>query len=127
MVSVVVEVQNPFDTTSGKYPLLPGAFVEVSIIGNIVTNIAVIPRDALREGNNVWLVNNDRLHIKKLDVARADTQYAYITEGIEDGSLLVISSLEFAVDEMMVRLQADTNSLLLTQLDTNLPLETGID
>jgi RND family efflux transporter MFP subunit len=119
MLPVVVEVTKPFDTTSGRYPLLPGAFVEVSIIGNVVKNVAVIPRDALREGNNVWLVNNDQLHVKELNVARADTEHAYITNGIEDGALLVTSSLEFAVDGMKVRLQADTNSPQITQSDTN--------
>ncbi|MHC4131393.1 MAG: efflux RND transporter periplasmic adaptor subunit [Planctomycetota bacterium] len=127
MISVVVEVPDPFDTAGRKYPLLPGAFVEVSIIGNIVKNAAVIPRDALREGDNVWLVNNDRLHVKKLNVARADNEYAYVTDGIEDGALLVISSLEFAIDGMMVRLQADTNSQQITQSDTNFPSETGVD
>ncbi|MHC5077338.1 MAG: hypothetical protein ACYTFM_13065, partial [Planctomycetota bacterium] len=97
------------------------------IIGNVVKNIAVIPRDALREGDNVWLVNNDRLHVKKLNVARADTEYAYITDGIEDGALLVTSSLEYAIDGMMVRLHADINLPQITQLDTNISSETRID
>jgi RND family efflux transporter MFP subunit len=127
MVSVVVEVPNPFDMTSGEYPLLPGVYVEVSIIGNVLKNTAVIPRDALHEGNYVWLVNNERLHIKKLNVARADTEYAYVTDGIQDGTLLVISSLELAIDGMMIRLQTDINSPQITQSDINLPSNTEVD
>jgi len=125
MLSVVVEVPNPLDTTGGKYPLLPGTFVEVSIIGNVLKNAAVIPRDALREGNNVWLVNDGKLHIKELKVARADTEYAYVTDGIKDDSLFVVSTLDLATDGMEVRVQTDVNSPQINQFNATLSSEAG--
>ncbi len=127
MVSVVVEVPNPFDTNGEKIALLPGTFVEVSIKGNVLKDTAVIPRDALRQGNRVWVVNDERLHIQSLTIARADTDFAYVTDGIKDGTLIVVSSLDLATEGMKVRIQQDQPQTQFSQLDVNHPANTEIE
>lgn len=116
MVSVVVEVLNPFDTSGGKPPLLPGAFVEVFIEGKILNNAVAVPRDAIHAGNKVWLVNDNRLHIQSLDIVRADKDYAYTRSGVDDKAMIVLSSLDTAVDGMKVRTQIE-NAEIISQLD----------
>jgi RND family efflux transporter MFP subunit len=106
MVFVVVEVSNPLQVSDGRPPLLPGVFAEVLIEGKTLASAVAVPRDAIREGNQVWLVNGDHLHIQPLDVVRADKDYAYIVSGVQDGALAVTSSLDAVVDGMEVRLQA---------------------
>ncbi len=108
MVTVVIEVANPFDTSGGRPPLLSGVFAEVLIEGNILKNAIAVPRDAIREGNRVWVVNEGRLHIRTLEIARADKDFAYITSGLDDGAEIVVSSLDAVVDGMAVRTQADS-------------------
>ena len=124
MVSVVVEVPKPFDISGGRPPLLPGVFAEVLIKGIVLKNAVMVPRDAVREGNKVWLVNDDRLHIQTLDIARADKDFAYTTSGLEDGAMIVISSLDVVVDGMAVRTQAN-NTIQDAQAtqDTNEPAQ----
>jgi RND family efflux transporter MFP subunit len=107
MVSVVVEVPKPFDTSAGKPPLLPGAFVEVFIEGKVLKSAVAVPRDAIHGGNNVWLVNDEVLHIHALDIARADKDFAYVASGIDDGATVVVSSLDAVMEGMKVRTQAE--------------------
>ncbi|MHC4430990.1 MAG: efflux RND transporter periplasmic adaptor subunit [Planctomycetota bacterium] len=107
MVSVVVEVANPFDTSGGNPPLLPGVFADVLIEGKVLKNAVAVPRDAVRESNKVWAVNDNRLHIRTLEIARADKEFAYAISGLEEGALIVVSSLDMVTEGMAVRTQAD--------------------
>jgi len=107
MVSVVVEVTDPFDTSGGKPPLLPGVFAEVLIEGKVLSNAVAVPRDAVRESNKVWAVNDNRLHIKTLEIARTDKEFAYAISGLEGASQIVVSSLDMVTEGMAVRTQAD--------------------
>jgi len=103
MVPVVVEVPRPLDACDGRPPLLPGAFVKVLIAGKTLKNAVAVPRDAIRDQNSVWLVNDNRLHITALDIVRADKEFAYVTEGIPDGAAIVTSALDAVVEGMTVR------------------------
>ncbi|MBN2183033.1 MAG: efflux RND transporter periplasmic adaptor subunit [Sedimentisphaerales bacterium] len=106
MISVIVDVPDPFDVSKGGPPLLPGLFVEVSIHGKTLNNVAAIPRDAMREGNKVWLVEDNVLRIQFVDVIRADKDFAYIASGIDDKANVVTSSMDVAVDGMKIRTEA---------------------
>jgi len=107
MVSVVVEVPKPFDTSDGKPPLLPGAFVEVFIEGKTLKNAVAVPRDVLHDSNRVWLVNDGRLHIQPLDIVRADKDFAYALSGVGDKAMIVLSTLDTVVEGMQVRTQIE--------------------
>ncbi len=107
MISVVVEVPNPFGVYNSRPPLLPGVFAEVMIQGRSFRNAVAVPRDAIREGSKIWLVNDNRLHIRTLKIARTDKDFAYTTDGLEDGSQIITSSLDVVVDGMQVRTHRD--------------------
>jgi RND family efflux transporter MFP subunit len=105
-ISVVVEVPDPFKVSEGGSPLLPGLFVDVLIQGKTLHNAVAIPRDAMREGNKVWLVKDNLLRIQSLDVVRSDKDFTYVVTGIEDKANIVTSSLDVAVDGMKIRTEA---------------------
>ncbi len=109
MISVVVEVPEPFKVAEGKAPLLPGIFAEVSIQGKTLHSAIAIPRDAIRQGNKVWVVNDNHLNIKTLQIVRSDKDYAYIASGIDDQVNVIISSLDVAIDGMEVRTEFGSN------------------
>lgn len=108
MVPVVVEVPRPLDTSEGKPPLFPGAFVKVLIAGRTLENAVAVPRDAIRGQERVWLVNDDRLHVVSLDIVRADNEFAYVISGVPDGASIVTSALDAVVDGMAVRIPRET-------------------
>jgi len=95
------------ELSDGKPPLLPGAFVKVQIVGRMLQGAVAVPRDAIHDGNQLWLVENDTLHIKEINIVRADKDFAYVTEGIPDDALIVVSSLDTVVEGMQVRMQDD--------------------
>jgi RND family efflux transporter MFP subunit len=106
LISVVIEVPEPFDTSGGRNALLPGMFVEVFIKGKELKNAAAVPRNAIRSSNEVWLVNDGRLHIQPLEIVRSDKDFAYAVSGVDDGATIVLSSLDMATEGMKVRVQA---------------------
>jgi len=106
-VSVVVEVPEPFKNTGNKPALMPGMFVDVSIKGRVLKDAIAIPRMAVHNRNQIWVINDDRLYIKDIDVVRMDDEFAYVTGSLEDGSVIITSALDVVVDGMSVRLEAD--------------------
>lgn len=103
MVSVVVEVPQPFRDADGRPPLVPGMFVELHIKGKVLRNALKVPRYAIHSGNQVWVINKDRLLIKQVHIARQDQEYAYVVSGLTDNPTIVVSPLEAVTDGMLVR------------------------
>ncbi|MHC4644654.1 MAG: efflux RND transporter periplasmic adaptor subunit [Planctomycetota bacterium] len=102
-VSVVVEVPEPFKNSDSRPPLLPGTFVEVIIEGKTLKNAVAVPRDAVRNANEVWVVEDGRLYVRPLSIVRTDKDFAYAVSGVGDRASIVVSSLDVVVDAMAVR------------------------
>ncbi len=101
MINVVVRVEKPY---AKKPPLPVGLFVIVEIEGRTVPDAAVIPRSALHQGDVVWVVDNEgRLRFREVDVARVQGDEVMVQDGLEDGEMVVITSLEAVTDGMAVR------------------------
>ncbi|MHC4417971.1 MAG: efflux RND transporter periplasmic adaptor subunit, partial [Planctomycetota bacterium] len=103
MVSVVVEVSEPFKGANGRPPLVPGMFVELLIKGKTLEQAIAVPRHAIHDGNRAWVVRDGRLHIEELRIVREDKDYTYVVSGLEDGAVIVLSSLDTVTDGMRVR------------------------
>ncbi|MBN1796570.1 MAG: efflux RND transporter periplasmic adaptor subunit [Sedimentisphaerales bacterium] len=106
LVYIVVEVPEPFKSET---TLLPGTFVETQIQGDILKNAFAIPRNSLHNKNEVWIVNDNKLHITTLNIVRDDKDFAYTTSTLTDGDLIITSSLDAVVDGMTVRISQDEN------------------
>ena len=111
MISVVVEVPKPFERSNGRPPLLPGVFAEVLIQGKMLENALAVPRDAVHEGNKVWAVKDDLLHIQSLDIVRADKDFAYATARPDQNATIVTSSLDSVMEGMKVRTQPERTTV----------------
>ena len=110
LISVVVEVSDPFKSADSTPPLLPGMFVEVLIDGKILRNAIAVPRDAIRNNNEVWVAKDGQLHIQLLEIVRADRDFAYADSGLDDGDMIIVSSLDAVIEEMKVRIQGEPES-----------------
>lgn len=110
LISVVVEVSEPFKDSDSTPPLLPGMFVEVLIEGNILENAIAVPRDAMHNNNEVWMVKDDQLYIRPLKIVRADKDFAYADSGLDDGDMIIVSSLDTVTEQMKVRIQTESET-----------------
>ncbi|MBW8000950.1 MAG: efflux RND transporter periplasmic adaptor subunit [Planctomycetes bacterium] len=103
LVSVIIEVTKPFDNIDNKPDLLPGMFVEIFIEGKVLKNVFAVPRNALHERDKLWIIENEKLRIIKLDIVRFDDDYAYTTSSLNGNVTIVVSSLDIAADGMKIR------------------------
>ena len=105
-VTVVARVAEPYARSGDgtRPPLAVGLFVDVEIEGRLLQSAVVLPRLALREGNHVYVVDDDnRLHSRAVEVLREDRDEVVITEGLSAGERVNLSPLRGAVDGMKVR------------------------
>jgi len=107
MVSVVVEVPEPFSKIDNRPPLMPGMFVEVRIKGKTLRKALRIPRKAVHNRNQLWVVRDNHLYIKTLDIVRTDRDFVYVVSGIKDKTVIVTSALDTATNGMKIRTEKD--------------------
>jgi len=103
MVRVVVEVIDPFDAGHGV-PLVPGMFVDVEIEGRPLSGVRPVPRHAIRTDRTVWVVEEGKLRIRPVTIARFDREHAYVSDGLGEGDRVITSSLDVVTDGMQVRI-----------------------
>lgn len=101
MINAIVRVDNKFG--DGHPPLPIGLFVAASIKGRTVDNIVSLPRAALRNQNQVLIVDkNNRLRYRSVEVMRFEKDKVIISAGLEDGEVVSISLIQTVVDGMRV-------------------------
>ncbi len=107
LARVVVQVRNPFTNRDPLHPVLHvGSFVTVIIEGREVVDAIPLPRRALRENNRVWVATGDStLDFRKVELYRLTPDEALVSEGLEDGEHVVLTSISAAAPGMKLRLQ----------------------
>ena len=108
MVDVVIRVDKPYAT---RPPLVAGLFVAVEIQGRTLENATVIPREALRADDTVWVVDqHGQLTFRAVEVARMTTTSAIIKGGLNNGEMVVLTTLKAVTDGMQVRVIKDSGN-----------------
>ncbi|MCY3971722.1 MAG: efflux RND transporter periplasmic adaptor subunit [Acidobacteria bacterium] len=91
------------DPGAGGPPLLVGKFVDVELEGIAPDAWFRIRRPALRTGNEVWAVRNDRLRIVPVEILQRLDDDVYVTGGLEAGEQVVVGGIQVGTDGMEVR------------------------
>ena len=101
---VVAQVDDPYGRgPEGRPPLRIGQFVQAEIQGRTLDPAYVLPRAALREGDEVLIVGADnRLERRSVTVAWTDDQQAVITEGLTAGEIVNVTPLAVAASGTVV-------------------------
>ena len=88
---------------AGEMPLPVGLFVEARIQGISMDDAIVLPRAALREDDQVLVVDTeDRLRFRRVDAVRLDSNRVLVREGLSAGERVCISPVATPVDGMFV-------------------------
>jgi RND family efflux transporter MFP subunit len=106
MVYAIARVDPGEMGTDGE-PVLPppvGLFVQAEIDGLAKQNVVVLPRSAIRNGDQVLIVDTEnRLHFRTVEILRVYRDDAFITGGLQAGELVSISALQTVVEGMRVQ------------------------
>lgn len=112
MARVVISVEDPLALRGGseqKLPLLLGSYVEVRIDAGELKNALRIPRESLREGNQIWVVGSDNLlKVLPAEVLWLEKETVLIANNLENDQQLVVSDLRVALPDMKVSPQPTT-------------------
>lgn len=99
MVQVIAKITNDDQVA----PLSVGLFVKAEIQGLLVEDVVVLPRIALRNDNQVLVVDQeDRLYFREIDPLRLYQDELFVRGGLAAGERVCISPLQTAVDGMPV-------------------------
>jgi hypothetical protein len=111
MARLLLEVDDPLgllEEDKKRPMLLIGEYVRVLIEGEELDNVYQIPRPALRNDNEVWLVDDkSRLVIEKVKTVWRDKDSVMVQDGFKPGELLVVSDLAVPVAGMAVRIESE--------------------
>ncbi len=112
-IDIVVRVPDPFsdgrpadgDSEVGTAPpLLVGQFAQVAIEGMEPEQYFVVPRRALRPGNEVWALGADgRVTIVAVDVLQEPDEKIYVIGDLADGQSVIVAGTTVATEGMEVR------------------------
>ncbi len=105
MVHAVAQVRDPYGRSEDpkRPPLAVGMYVTAEILGDTATQVAIIPRAALRGEGHVWVLDEeDRLRRRAVEVLRLAGGDAVIGSGLISGERVVLSSLDFVTEGMLV-------------------------
>ena len=93
----IAEVFDPYGKgiSEDGIPLPPGLFVDAAVNGKKFEDVIVLPRDALRPDNEIYIVDDKgKAEIRKTTVLDTNAEEAYITSGVAIGELAILSPME---------------------------------
>jgi hypothetical protein len=115
MAKLLAEIFDPLalqNSTKVQPELLLGSYVRVEIAGAELPHAAVIERDLVHDGNQVWVMDDQgTLDIRTVDIAFRGKEKVLVTAGISEGELLITSNLPSPVQGMSLRLK-DTEATM---------------
>jgi len=81
-----------------------GLFVEAEIEGVLLEEVCVLPRGAVRDGGELYVLDaEDRLRFVDFELVRSERDLVVVRVPLEEGTRVVISPLEVATEGMLVR------------------------
>ena len=112
-IDVVVRVPDPFSPgqaiegdseTGAAPPLLVGQFVQIAIDGLELADYFILPRRALRPGDEVWTIAADgRAQIVAVEVLQETDEQLYVLGDLIEGQLVIVAGITVATNGMEVR------------------------
>lgn len=109
-VGVIVRVESAYSSAElgRRPPLTKGMFVEVTLSANPVSGV-IIPRSALRDGRVMTVDDNSRLISKPMTAKLVQGNVALISEGLEAGAQIVVSTPVPRMEGMLLQLHPDND------------------
>ncbi|MCS5593208.1 MAG: efflux RND transporter periplasmic adaptor subunit [Porticoccaceae bacterium] len=111
---VVARVSDPYRLnhapTASAPPLLVGTFVTAKLKGKTLSKVFKVPRSALLQGSKVAVVDDmQRLRIKSVNVEFSDEGYYYVSEGLKEGSEVIVSAIGTPIEGLKLEVKNSTN------------------
>ncbi|WP_341503781.1 efflux RND transporter periplasmic adaptor subunit [Gallaecimonas sp. GXIMD4217] len=118
---LVAEVPDPYGRDNGASVLLKfGTFVQASIQAELTRDLVVLPKSAVRGDQVVVLDENRRVQRRTVQVERTDSDFAYVTSGLEAGEQVALTPMSDVIDGTLVAIRGEAPSSDVAEGDTQL-------
>ena len=102
VIPVVVEVNAPYELSVNAHRLPLGLFVRATIAGKPISAAARLPISALQADDSVFVLSNNTLQRRKIEIVVREGDSVIVNGGLETGDVVVISRLEVMFEGMKV-------------------------
>lgn len=99
---VVLSLKDPLNAVNGP-KVLVNDYLNVTLFGRVVASSYVVPREYLNDENRVWVVADNTLEIRDVEVEYLGRDQVWISTGFKSGDQLLASKVDAAVPGMRVR------------------------
>lgn len=106
----IARIDDPFGRRSGQAPLRIGQPVSASIQGTVLRDVVALPREAVRQLDQVYLIDKEALTLSKktIEAIWSDAEHVVVRdERIQDGQLLAITSIVYAPEGAKIEIIPD--------------------
>jgi RND family efflux transporter MFP subunit len=110
LARVLVTVSDPLARQADVPTLILDTLVDVEIEGRPIDGVVRLSREYVRDGDTVWIMAEDKLEIRKVEVLVQDAQFAYVQNGLATGEEVVTSTLATVADGVGLRKISDASS-----------------
>lgn len=86
-------------------PLVQGMFCRVDINGRPIDDVFVLPRQAVTFEGTVYVVQEGRLHTRKVVTVRTQDGKAFIAGGLQEGEIVITTRLDNPLENTLVRIE----------------------
>jgi RND family efflux transporter MFP subunit len=113
MARVLVAVEDPMAIEPGNEELprlIIGSFVETKIQGKALDEVVKVKRDYIRSNESIWVMEGDSLNIRDIEIQFQDSEYAYVSAGLDNGDQVVTTNLANVTQGATLRLEGETSA-----------------
>ena len=91
---VIAQISDPFSKgVDGRPQLKIGQYVTAMMAGHVLEDVVVIPNSAIYQGSYVYVVENDVLQRRNVEITWQNDHHAIIETGLGEGDILVTTPL----------------------------------
>lgn len=108
LARVLITVDDPLGQNSDAPPLILDTLIEARIAGKPIDDVVRLSREYVHDGDTVWVMKNNKLEIRETQIAFRDADYAYISQGVDDGEEVVITTLATVAPDIGLRKAGET-------------------
>jgi RND family efflux transporter MFP subunit len=113
MARVLVAVEDPMAIEPGNEELprlIIGSFAETKIQGKALDEVVKVKRDYIRSNESIWVMEGDSLNIRDIEIQFQDSEYAYVSAGLDNGDQVVTTNLANVTQGATLRLEGETSA-----------------
>lgn len=104
LVYAIAEVEDPYGASADRgMPFAVGLFVSATIDGVVTQDALIMPRNALRGDNKVYVIKDEKLEIRTVSVLSTTANQVIVASGVKPGEQVVISAVRSVYDGMAVQ------------------------